>query len=144
MLRTANVWNEIFARQGRTFFEPHEDMPGIVRLLKAGGASTILDLGSGTGRHVVYLASNGFSIMGLDNSPEGIKATSQWLVDEGITAELRLQNMTERFPCENASLDAVVSVQVIRHADTETIKGIVAEVYGFSSEEGSCSLPYRN
>jgi cyclopropane fatty-acyl-phospholipid synthase-like methyltransferase len=126
--QSTNAWDKIFAREGRVFLEPHEDMPKIVQMLKDRGASTVLDLGSGTGRHVVYLARNGFSAFGLDNSPEGIEATRRWLVDEGLEADLRLQSMTEKFPYEDSFFDAVVSVQVIHHADMATIRGIVDEV----------------
>lgn len=79
MSQSTNAWDEIFKQRGMVFTEPHEDMPGIVQLLKDRGASTILDLGSGTGRHIVYLARNGFSLFGLDNSSEGIEVTRQWL-----------------------------------------------------------------
>ena len=128
MSQSKNAWNKIFAQQGRVFTEPHEDMPGIVQMLKDRAASTVLDLGSGTGRHVVYLAKNGFSVCGLDHSPEGMKATGRWLADEGLTAELKLQSITERFPYEDAFFDAVVSVQVIHHATMATIRGVVEEV----------------
>ena len=123
-----NAWNEIFKQQGKVFTEPHKDMPRIVRLLKARGASTILDLGSGTGRHVVYLARSGFSVFGLDSSPEGISLTRQWLADQGLEAELRLHSMAEKLPYEDAFFDAVVSVQVIHHAAIATIKRIVEEI----------------
>jgi cyclopropane fatty-acyl-phospholipid synthase-like methyltransferase len=123
-----SAWDEVFAREGRVFLEPHEDMPRIVRMLQDRGASTILDLGSGTGRHVVHVAQNGFSASGLDNSLEALASTRQWLADEGLEADLRLQSMTERFPYEASFFDAVVSVQVIHHADMATIGGIVAEI----------------
>lgn len=103
-------------------------MPRIVHLLKDLEASTVLDLGSGSGRHVVYLAKNGFSVFGVDNSPEGMKLTRQWLADEGLEAKLRLQSITERLPYEDAFFDAVVSLQVIHHADVATIRVIVEEV----------------
>ena len=119
------------------FTEPHEDMPGIVQLLKDRGASTILDLGSGTGRHIVYLARNGLSVFGLDNSPEGIEATRQWLVEEGLDAGLRLQNMTERLPYGDSFFDAVISVQVIHHADIATIRRVVEEVRRVLKQGGS-------
>lgn len=126
--QSTNAWNEIFKHQGKVFTEPHEDMPDIVQLLKDRGASIILDLGSGTGRHIVYLARNGFSVFGLDDSPEGIRATRQWLVEEGLDADLQLQSMTERLPYEDSFFDAVVSVQVIHHADVATIRRVVEEV----------------
>jgi len=136
VLQSTNAWDKIFAQQGRVFTQPHEDMPKIVQMLQDRGASTVLDLGSGTGRHVVYLAKNGFSVFGLDNSPEGVKATRQWLADEGLEADLRLQSMTETFPYEDGFFDAVLSVQVIHHADLATIRGIVAEISRVLKEGG--------
>jgi SAM-dependent methyltransferase len=126
--QSTNPWDDLYKRQGRVFTEPHEDMPGIVRLLKDRGATTVLDLGSGTGRHTIYLARNGFSVFGLDNSPEGINVTRQWLADEGLVANLQLQSMTEKLPYEDAFFDAVISVQVIHHAGIATIRGIVGEI----------------
>ncbi len=128
MPQSTNAWNEIFKQQGKVFAEPHEDLPRIVRLLKDKGASTVLDLGSGTGRHVVYLARNGFSVFGLDNSPEGIKMTRRWLAEEGLAADVQLASMTEKFPYEDDFFDAVVSVQVIHHADIGTIRKMAQEI----------------
>jgi cyclopropane fatty-acyl-phospholipid synthase-like methyltransferase len=128
MSQTTNAWNEIFKQQGRVFTDPHEDMPSIVQSLKNRGANTILDLGSGTGRHIVYLAQRGFSVFGLDNSPEGIEVTRQWLAEEGLEADLQLQSMTDRLLYEDNFFDAVISIQVIHHADTAAIRSIVQEI----------------
>ena len=128
MSQPTNAWNEIFKQQGRVFTEPHKDIPRIVQLLKDSGVSTILDLGSGTGRHVVCLARSGFSAFGLDNSPEGINVTRQWLAEEGLEADLQLQSMTEKLPYEDGFFDAVISVQVIHHADIATIREIIQEI----------------
>ncbi|MEM7115264.1 MAG: class I SAM-dependent methyltransferase [Chloroflexota bacterium] len=128
MSKTVNPWNQIFTEQGRVFTEPHEAMPDIVQRLQKMGASTVLDLGSGTGRHTVHLAKNGFQLFGLDSAPEGIGATQQWLATEGLTADLRLHNMTQPLPYPDNHFDAVISVQVIHHADIATIRSMVAEV----------------
>jgi SAM-dependent methyltransferase len=128
MSQPAGPWDQIFRRQGRVFTEPHPDMPGIARWLMGRGARTVLDLGSGTGRHVVTLARHGFAVSGLDASPEGIRTTRKWLVEEGLEAALRLGSMTERLPYEDASFDAVVSVQVIHHAELATIRKVVQEI----------------
>ncbi|MBI1923237.1 class I SAM-dependent methyltransferase [Candidatus Poribacteria bacterium] len=79
MPEPTTAWNEIFKREGKVFTKSHEDIPRIVQLLKDKGAKTVLDLGCGTGRHAVYFAQNGFSVSGLDNSPEGIEMARQWL-----------------------------------------------------------------
>ena len=126
--QSRHAWDEIFASQGRVFLEPHQDMPRIAHLLRERGASTVLDLGSGTGRHVVYLSRQGLAVSGLDSSREGLEASRRWLAEEGLKADLRLQSMTERFPYKDGFFDAVVSVQVIHHAALATIRGIVAEI----------------
>jgi SAM-dependent methyltransferase len=124
----SDAWDRIFQQHGRVFSEPHEDMAGIVRLLKDREASTVLDLGCGTGRHIVYLARQGFRVYGLDVSPEAIQATRQWLAEEGLHASLALGSMTEPFPYADGFFDAAISVQVVHHADIATIRRIVAEL----------------
>jgi ubiquinone/menaquinone biosynthesis C-methylase UbiE len=76
-----------------------------------------------------------------DNSLETMAATSQWLADEGLEANLRLQSMAERFPYEDGFFDGVVSVQVIHHADMATITGIVAETSRVLKKGGCCLSP---
>lgn len=136
MPQETNPWNEIFKQQGKVFLEPHEDMPGIVRFLSEQGARKILDLGSGSGRHVLYLAKCGFSVSGLDNSPEGIEITRDSLRKERLAADLQLRGMTERLPYEDASFDAVISVQVIHHAEIATIRDIIREIARVLRKDG--------
>jgi SAM-dependent methyltransferase len=125
---THNPWNAVFGREGRVFDEPHEDIPRITRLLKERGARRVLDLGCGSGRHVIYLAREGFSVYGLDEAPEALALTGQWLEQEGLQADLQQGNMVDALPYPDASFDAVISVQVIHHARLATIRGIVAEI----------------
>jgi SAM-dependent methyltransferase len=126
--KSVKAWDQIFGQEGKVFTEPHEDMAAIAQLLKEEGASKVLDLGSGTGRHVVYLAQRGFSVYGLDNSSHGVAITEKWLDEKGLSADLQLQDMTEKLPYSDDFFDAVISVQVIHHADVRTIKGIVGEM----------------
>jgi len=75
MADQVNPWDTIFKHRGSVFTEPHEDMRQIVSLLKARAAQTVLDLGCGSGRHVMYLARHNFSVFGVDHSPAGIALT---------------------------------------------------------------------
>lgn len=124
----ADAWNRVFGQQGRVFTEPHEDMPRVADVLRERRAGRALDLGSGTGRHLVYLARRGFSALGLDNSPEGIRLAEEWLAEEDLSAGLCLGSMTDGLPYRSESLDAVVSVQVIHHAPIAEIRALVGEV----------------
>ena len=128
MSQATNPWNEIFKERGRVFLDPHEDIPDIGASLTKRGAVRLLDLGSGTGRHVVFFARRGMTVWGLDNSPEGLRATRAWLTDEGLEATLVDQSMLDPLPFENGFFDAVISVQVIHHAKLATIQSVVGEV----------------
>ena len=59
-------WNNIFKEKGKVFTVPHPDMREIVSYLKEKRAKRVLDLGCGTGRHLVLFAidcpSNGRQI----------------------------------------------------------------------------------
>jgi SAM-dependent methyltransferase len=125
---TTKAWDERFRKEGKVFEHPHEDLWSIVDLLKEKGSKRILDLGSGSGRHLVYLAKNGFSAYGLDNSPAGIDIAKKWLEREGLFADMKLQEMTDRLPYADNFFNAVISVQVIHHAKADLIQKIIKEI----------------
>ena len=128
MKEKTTAWDAIFEDRGHVFTDPHPDLPAVAQHLKDEGLNRVLDLGCGTGRHVVYLARNGFAVHGLDNSPQAIKMSEAWLEKEHLDADVRLQEMTEKLPYADGFFDAVLSVQVIHHADVATIKRIVQEM----------------
>jgi cyclopropane fatty-acyl-phospholipid synthase-like methyltransferase len=86
------IWNKIFKNEGKVFVEPHEAMPQITSLLPE-PPSTILDLGCGSGRHVLYLAQQGFTVFGLDSAPAGVELTQQALQTAGLSAYLDLHDL---------------------------------------------------
>lgn len=133
---TTKVWDKRFKKEGKLFEEPHEDMHGILSLLKEKGARTVLDLGSGSGRHVVLLARNGFSVFGLDNSPAGTLIAKNWLAQEVLSADFHIQDMTNPLPYPDNFFDAVISIQVIHHARPTAIKKIVKEVARVLNKNG--------
>jgi len=83
-------WNEAFKKQGRIFTEVQEDIPSVSELLKKRDAKRILDLGFGSGRHVVYLAGEGFDVHGIDISREGLRITRSWLEEKNLKASLKI------------------------------------------------------
>jgi len=124
----ANPWDEVYKKQGAFFTDAHEDMPGLVLLFQQKQVKKVLDLGCGSGRHVMYLARYGFSLYGFDKSPAGLEITRTLLKNEGLAADLRFGEMTEELPYADGFFDAVVSTQVIHHAVLSDIKKIVTEI----------------
>lgn len=128
MPATPTVWNDIFTQKGQVFFEPHEAMPKLTEQLHQRGARRVLDLGSGSGRHVLFFAQQGFDAYGLDSAPQGMQMTKQRLASAGLAAELTVADIYEPLPYTAGYFDAVVSTQVIHHAAIADIRRLIAEL----------------
>ena len=124
-----NPWNQVFQTQGRVFEEPHPLLPTVVERLKANQAQNVLDLGAGTGRHVIFLASNGFTTYALDSAPEGLAQTQRWLSSVGLQATLLEHDIYQPLPFADQFFDSIVSIQVIHHARLHQIEALVAELH---------------
>ncbi|MDD2715589.1 MAG: class I SAM-dependent methyltransferase [Candidatus Wallbacteria bacterium] len=121
-------WNQIFKKDGKVFTKIQEDMPSLARLFKKSGLKRILDLGSGSGRHVVYLASKGFELHGLDIADSGHAISREWLKRKNLQAELAIGSIYEKFPYCDGFFDAVISTQVIHHQKIENIRKAINEI----------------
>ena len=130
------TWDRIFDQSGRVFTQPQEDLPSLSAMLQGRKANRILDLGSGSGRHVVYLAGRGFSVYAIDISPRGMEMTRQWLLEEGLTADLRIQDISQELPYDPGFFDAVFAIQVIHHSTIATIQKIIGEIGRVLKREG--------
>lgn len=128
MSDTPTVWQRIFDDHGLVFHDPHEDLPGLIDLLHEQQAHSILDLGCGTGRHVLALARAGFAVTGIDSAPNALSTTRDRLEAAGLTAELYEQDIFASLPFPDATFDGVFSTQVIHHARLAAIRALVGEI----------------
>ena len=125
---TAQSWNQIFKEHGRVFEEPLPEIIQFAEWLKVLELKRVLDLGCGSGRHVIYLRQQGFDVWGLDNAPIGLRMTQEWLIQERMAAPLVLADVHRPFPfCDNA-FDAILSTRVIHHAMQEKAVSAVHEM----------------
>lgn len=118
-------WDKIFKKYGKVFLNPQEDLPWIIKKYKA---KRVLDLGCGTGRHIVYLAKKGFDVYGIDNAKTGIKQTRQWLKSKQLNANLKIGSIYKRLPYKNDFFDAIISTQSIHHQRIENIRKTIHEI----------------
>lgn len=121
-------WDDIFAEQGRVFTEPHSCLERVVRVFIDHQVKRVLDLGCGTGRHLVHLSKLGFDVWGFDVSPQAVSMALEWLTEEGLTADIQEHRMEETFPYVDAFFDAVISTQVIHHNRMSDIMFTVREI----------------
>ena len=121
-------WNDLFKEERFRWKEPREEVVAFAQDLKRRGATRVLDLGCGAGRHVVYLAREGLNVCGTDISPRGLEYTRAWLEQEGLHADLQLSDMTAiAYP--DAHFDAIVSTNVIHHNTLDNRRRCVADMY---------------
>jgi len=121
-------WDYIFSERGLVFTEPHTDMEKIGDLFKENQVQKILDIGCGTGRHLIFLSKKGFEMYGFDASPKGISIAEQWLKEENLRAEIKYHKMEETFPYPSNTFDAIISIKVIHHNRMKDILRTVGEI----------------
>lgn len=139
-------WDRIYDEHGKVFLEPHPDMERIALLLKDRNATRVLDLGCGTGRHLVFLSKLGFEMYGFDASPNALMIAEQWLSEEELNAELVCHQMENRFPYDDAFFHAILSIQVIHHNLMKDIQYSVSEIERVLGDKGLVfiSVPILN
>jgi SAM-dependent methyltransferase len=121
-------WEGIYQQDGRAPFEPRPVITQFIQSLSERGLCSVLDLGCGSGRHVIHMIQNGLRVTGLDNAPTALKLSAEWLVEEGLAGGLVLSDMRQPLPFMDGSFDAVLSTQVIHHARLETVIGTAREI----------------
>ncbi|MCK5699121.1 MAG: class I SAM-dependent methyltransferase [Candidatus Aenigmarchaeota archaeon] len=129
-------WESIFKKSGKVFLKTQEDMKKLISLLKKEKSKKILDLGCGSGRHVILLAKHGFDVYATDVSKAGLKMTRKWLRDENISAKLKEHSCYEKFPFKDNYFDAVISTQVIHHNFHDKVKFCILEIERVLKSEG--------
>lgn len=129
-------WDDIFKRRGKIFLTPHPDMERIAKLFTEKKIRKILDLGSGTGRHLLFFSKKGFDIYGLDGSLKGIEIANTWLAEEGEEVEIEHCRIEESFPYEDNFFDAIISIQVIHHNFIRDILKTVEEIERVLKKDG--------
>jgi len=65
-------WDKIYKLEGLSFTSNLSYWPQLISFLKTQKINTILDLGCGTGFHMLELAKQGFRVTGFDLSKKAI------------------------------------------------------------------------
>ncbi|TET96232.1 MAG: class I SAM-dependent methyltransferase [Anaerolineales bacterium] len=129
-------WEQIYKKNGRVFPEPFPRFHEVVNLFIEHGCSEILDLGCGSGRHIVHLAKENFNTFGLDISPAGLCLTQEWLHEQGLESRIVLSDFRHPLPFREGSFSGVFSTQVIHHARIAAVRLAIREIWRVLSSGG--------
>jgi ubiquinone/menaquinone biosynthesis C-methylase UbiE len=122
------AWDRIFKKEGNPFTIFHKDMTKIVKFFKRKNVKRVLDLGCGTGRHLVYLAKHSFDVYGIDISKHGIEIAKKWLKKENLKVHLKIGDIYKRLPYKDDFFDAIVSIKTIHHGKIASIRKLIKEM----------------
>jgi tellurite methyltransferase len=89
--------------------------------------ASILDVGCGVGRHVIYLGGRGFKMAGIDISSSGVKISQEACAERQIDFDGRVANMTA-LPWPDMTFDAALSTMTIFHQMRANILKTIGEV----------------
>ncbi|MDR3655420.1 class I SAM-dependent methyltransferase [Mycobacterium sp.] len=121
-------WDDLYKDRSFRLHDPNDEAVVFAHYLdKVKPAPSVLDVGFGAGRHIVYLAKRGYPMYGIDISPRGMDFTHRWLADEGLRAELQLADMRS-LPFSEGFFGAALSIGVITHAAIEDVRLALGEM----------------
>ncbi|TMI27420.1 class I SAM-dependent methyltransferase [Candidatus Bathyarchaeota archaeon] len=104
--------------------------------LKTVNARNVLDLGCGAGRHAIFLAREGFNVVGLDVSETALGELEARRKAAGIGNVTLVKHEMQELPFIDDYFDAIVSTNVLHHGTTTEIRGILTEVHRIMRKNG--------
>lgn len=134
---SANAWDSVYKELGEVFVEPSKNFTNYLKLLRQKPRNyRILDLGCGTGRHLVRLARKGYDVYGIDYSSTAIEIVKNHIQKESLKAHLDKGDIFEKLPYKNNSFDSVLSIAVVYHSTLWRIRRLFSEVLRVLKPEG--------
>jgi tellurite methyltransferase len=118
--------NETFPPRYQTLAAPNESVVAWADSLAPG--ISILDVGCGIGRHVVYLGGRGFKMAGMDIAPIGVQRTQSACEERQLDFDGRVSAMSH-IPWEAMTFDAVLSTSTIAHNRRVDLEKTIGEIW---------------
>jgi len=122
-------WNQILRKKWYSQEEPDELVVSFATFLKKKNKKAqILDLGFGAGRNLIYMASQRFTVHGLEISDTGINFTKERFKKRNLKAYVAKGDM-HSLPYISSCFDAVICLFNIYHQKLEGIQNTILEIH---------------
>lgn len=140
-----SAWDELLKREEFRQREPAWAVVRFAKLLKERGLRRVLDLGCGAGRHLAFLAKEGFEVVGLDSSPVALELSHRRLEEEGLIAQAELirADMT-KIPYPDGSFDAAIAIAAIYHGTLSQVRQAVSEIHRVLRPGGWALIEFKS
>ena len=110
-------------------------LPRIPEELRAKSVKRVLDLGCGSGWLSVYLARQGFEVVGVDVSKQAIALAETWALQEDLKIAFSVADIADLDFAEN-SFDAVVANSIFEHFPLQVAHKMAEKVHQILGEDG--------
>ncbi len=115
-----------------------------VNLFKKMGYKRILDIGSGYGKHSIYLSENDFSVTSIDINIQAIEWVREYIDRKGISNINLIQANINDLPFKNDIFDGIICSSVIHHQNLEGIKNSISEIYRVLKKDGHILIDFMS
>lgn len=113
-------WTKFFKNHGRFYILPHDDFDSVMDFFKKEDVIKVIDIGCGTGRHLIPLAHRGFDITGIDYSPAAGQLAEQWLREKELDGKVYIADYTKELGSfKTDEYDAAVAINSLQYIETE-------------------------
>lgn len=132
-------WEDLHQKGNYHWLAPEPSVVNLVPELLKRNCNRLIDLGCGEGRHIIYLAREGFDMFGLDISETAILKTKKWLWQEMLEAELVNSDFV-KIPYGNNYFDGAIAIKAVYHNTLDKIQVTMKEIYRVLRTGGICLL----
>lgn len=135
-------WNQILREK---WYSQEEPDPIVIQFTKSlrrkSKEARVLDLACGAGRHLVYLAGQGFDACGTDFSETGPAMAKERLKRENLKAHI-LRCDIKMLPFVASCFDAAICIRAIYHQRLNEVQQTVSEIHRILKRNGVLLVNY--
>jgi ubiquinone/menaquinone biosynthesis C-methylase UbiE len=129
-------WNRILQEKSYSLEEPDQVVMDFAAFLKGKNkVGRVLDIGCGAGRHLIYMAKQGFEVHGIDISETGLDATKWRLKKQNLEAQIIKCHMNF-LPYIDSCFDAMICLHTIYHQKLKGIQETICEIHRILKKKG--------
>ena len=130
------IWDTIYRSKGHIWVKPNRSVSELAKFLDSSKKESVLDLGSGNGRHIIFFGRKGHPVTGIDISKIATKLSEGWVKKENLEDAIILNRDMQTIPFPDKYFKLVVSTNALHHNKLKNIKETVNEIYRVLEKEG--------
>ncbi len=104
---------------------------------------SVLDIGTGRGRHALFFAEHGFQVRGIDLSESSVAFVRKQMEERGIDGmEVALGDMTE-LPYGRECFDCAICFHTIYHTNYDGVRRALQEIHRVLRDGGEAFITFN-